>query len=55
MDEDRRIVAIGLLTEKEFRTLGQDLKHIFPVTDDGQFDDLLAEIERVTQTDMRKR
>jgi hypothetical protein len=55
MDEDERIVAIGLLTEKEFRTLGQDLKQIYPVSDDHQFDDLLAAIERVTQANVRGR
>jgi hypothetical protein len=48
MAESEKIVAVGLLTEREVRRWGQDLKHIYPVPDDGTFDDLLSAIRRAT-------
>ena len=43
-----KIVAIGLLTEQELRNVGTGLHRIYPVTDDGSFDDLLMAIRQKT-------
>lgn len=43
MAESEKIVAVGLLTEREVRRWGQDLKHIYPVPEDGRFADLLSD------------
>jgi len=41
-----RIVAVGLLTESNVRTLGSSLKKVFPITDDTRFDDLLQALDK---------
>ena len=41
-----KIVAVGLLTENDVRTLGSSLKKVFPITDDGRFDDLLKALDK---------
>lgn len=41
-----KIVAVGLLTESNVRALGSSLKKVFPITDDGRFDDLLTALDR---------
>ncbi len=41
-----KIVAVGLLTESNVRTLGSSLKKVFPITDDGRFDDLLSALDQ---------
>jgi hypothetical protein len=48
MVESEKIVAVGLLTAREVRRWGQDLKHIYPVPEDGTFEDLLSAIRRAT-------
>src|SRR5262245_41824159 len=48
MPDPDRIVAVGLLTDKEMQTFGADLKLVYPIPTDGSFDELLAEIERVS-------
>ncbi len=40
------IVAVGLLTREEVRVLGGSLKHVFPVPDDGSFDELIRRLDR---------
>lgn len=45
--EDKRIVSVGLLTESDLALLGRGFTRHFPVTDDGLFDDLLAQLDRV--------
>jgi hypothetical protein len=47
--DDERIVALGLLTQKQLTTWAHDLKHIYPVPSDGNFDDLLRELDRVSK------
>lgn len=39
-----KIVAIGLLTAEELRNVGTGLHRLYPVSDDGAFDDLLKAI-----------
>ena len=43
---DEPIIAIGLLTRTHLRMLSDCLPRVFPVADDGQFDDLLAALDR---------
>ena len=40
------IVAVGLLTQTQVNMLGPALKQVFPLTQDGRFDDLLAALDR---------
>jgi hypothetical protein len=53
MPDPDRIVAVGLLTEKEWRSFAADLKHVYPVPADRAFDDLLEEIARVIRSQRR--
>jgi hypothetical protein len=41
-------VAVSLLTQKELERFGDDLKVVYSIPNDHTFDDLLAEISRVT-------
>lgn len=41
-----KIVAVGLLTESNVRTLGSSLKKVFPITEDARFDDLLKALDQ---------
>lgn len=43
---EEKIVAVGFLTEQNVRTLGSSLKKVFPITDDGRFDDLLKALDQ---------
>ena len=45
-----KIVAISLLTAEELNTVGARLKHLYPVTDDGAFDDLLKQLDKAART-----
>lgn len=45
-----QIVAIGLLTAEELRNVGTGLHRIYPVSDDGAFDDLLKALDRKART-----
>jgi hypothetical protein len=49
MDGQEKIVAVSLLTETEFRTLGPNLQRVFPLPQDGEFDELLKAIRRATE------
>jgi hypothetical protein len=44
-DRDR-IVAFSLHTAEEVRVLGSSLKRVYPLPDDGSFDELLRELDR---------
>ncbi|GAO39894.1 hypothetical protein SCH01S_39_01790 [Sphingomonas changbaiensis NBRC 104936] len=45
MEEAERIVAIGLLTERDLDVLGTGFRRAFRVDDTPCFDDLLAAID----------
>lgn len=45
-----RIVSIGFLTQRDIDRLGSSFTRHFTVVDDGQFDDLLAELDKVEAT-----
>lgn len=47
--EDDRIVAVALLTAEEKRNLGTGLRRLYPVTDAGDFADLLQAIDQATR------
>lgn len=40
-----KIVAVSFLTAEEVQIVGQSLKRVYRVTDDGKFDDLLRQFE----------
>ncbi len=42
-----RIVAVGFLTQADLAVLGTGFNRLYPVNDDGQFDDLLKQLEKV--------
>lgn len=42
-----RIVAVGLLTERDVAALGKSFRRLYPVENDGAFDDLLAKLDKV--------
>ena len=42
-----RIVAVGLLTQRDVSLLGQGFSRLFPVTDDVDFADLLRQLDGV--------
>jgi hypothetical protein len=44
-----KIVAIGLLTEQELKNVGTGLKRLYPITDRGDFDDLLQALDRAAR------
>ena len=44
-DRDR-IVAVSLLTTEEVQVLGSSLKRVYPLPEDGSFDDLLRALDR---------
>ena len=44
-----KVVAIGLLTEQDLKTVGRDLKDIYLVPQDGAFDDLLQRVREATR------
>ncbi|MBD8678372.1 hypothetical protein [Sphingomonas sp. CFBP 13720] len=45
-----RIVAVGLLTERDLAVLGNGFTRMFPVQNDSSFDDLLAKLENISAT-----
>jgi hypothetical protein len=55
MSECERIVAVSLLTEKELRRFGEDLKLVYPVPSESGFEDLLARIAEVAGERPRRR
>lgn len=44
---DNRIVAVGLLTQRDLDLFGSRLRYFFPVGDDPIFADLLAKLDEV--------
>ncbi len=44
---DTRIVAIGLLTERDLHRLGDTFRGAIPVEPDSIFDDLLKQLDRI--------
>lgn len=53
-DRDR-IVAISLLTSEDIQVLGSSLKRVYPVPEDGSFDDLLRALDREDSRRPRQR
>ena len=49
-----RIVAIGLLSQRDLEILGDGFNRCFPVEHDDLFDDLLAKLDRVEASPMGK-
>jgi hypothetical protein len=46
MDQERRIVAVGLLTADDLHRLGAGFTRVFPVDQAPCFNDLLAAIDQ---------
>jgi hypothetical protein len=51
--EDRRIVAVGFLTQGEVALIGAQLSRLYPVEDVGPFAELLAAIDRADSAPRR--
>ena len=49
MPDDDRIVAIGLLTQRDLCVLGQGFRRAFPVEDCHEFNDLLRRIDEADE------
>lgn len=49
MPNQERIVAIGLLTQRDLDMLGQGFKRAFPIDETPCFDELLQAIDRADQ------
>lgn len=47
MGDRDKIVAIGLLSQRDLDTLGAGFRNVFPVEDLPKFQDLLEAIDRV--------
>jgi hypothetical protein len=45
-----RIVAVGLLTQRDVDVLGIGFRRLFPLESDHAFDDLLRELDRLDRT-----
>jgi hypothetical protein len=45
VDAHEKIVAVGLLTERELKLVGESLQRLYLVDDDRTFDPLLAAID----------
>lgn len=41
-----RIVAVGLLTQRDVEVLGAGFRRLYPVEDTAAFDDLLRQLDR---------
>ena len=44
-----RIVAVGLLTQRDVEVLGIGFQRLYPIADDAAFDDLLRQLDRLPQ------
>ncbi|MDO7841801.1 hypothetical protein [Sphingomonas immobilis] len=44
---DTRIVAVGLLTQRDLDRLGSGFKRAIPVANDEMFDDLLTQLDEI--------
>lgn len=47
---DDRPVSIGFLTPRDLRVLGEGFTRHFPIADDGMFDDLLEQLNKIAPT-----
>jgi hypothetical protein len=47
MEPSDRIVAVGLLSQRDLETLGAGFKRSYPIDDIPRFDDLLQAIDAV--------
>jgi hypothetical protein len=45
-----RIIAVGLLTERDLRVLGEGFNRVFAVEDVKDFDNLLARLDHIEAT-----
>jgi len=45
MPDRDRVVAVGLLTQRDLTVLGQGFRRAFPIDDRHEFDDLLRQID----------
>lgn len=52
---NERVVAVGLLTQRDLDVLGTGFKRVFPIADDADFGDLLRALERVDAVPERRR
>ncbi len=50
MGDRDKIVAIGLLSQRDLDMLGAGFRHVFPVDDMPRFEDLLEAIDRARPT-----
>lgn len=48
-----KIVAVGLLTQRDIEVLGVGFRRLFPIERDSAFDDLLQELDRLEPTRRR--
>ena len=58
MAENDRIVAVGLLTERDLAVLGEGFRRAYPLNDGHDFDELLHaidEAERLARESFRPR
>jgi hypothetical protein len=44
-----KVVAVALLTQEELNNVRTGLKRLYPVPEDGGFDDLLGALERAAR------
>ena len=42
-----RVVAVGLLTQRDVEVLGVGFRRLFPLEDNETFDDLLEQLDRL--------
>lgn len=49
-NEDKRVVAVGLLTRSEVTLLGAQLSRLYPLRDDSKFSDLLEAIDEADRS-----
>ena len=42
-----RVVAVGLLTQRDIDVLGTGFRRLFPIEESNGFDDLLRELDRL--------
>ncbi|WP_174279773.1 hypothetical protein [Sphingomonas bacterium] len=45
-----RIVAVGLLTQRDVDMLGSGFRRLFPVAEDRSFDDLLRRLDAIERS-----
>lgn len=55
MPERERIVAVGLLTESDLRTLGREFRRVYPIDETPCFAELLRAIDEADREFWRER